>query len=56
MGSEELDKLVEDMFDNYIEGGFDFNTSQSLHDIFKGIFKDAVKMTIDVYENEEDEE
>lgn len=53
---EQMDQMIDEMFDDYIKDGFDFNTSQSLHDIFKGIFKDAVELTIAVFESAEDEE
>jgi len=48
--TENLENLVEDMFSTYTEGGFDFNTDQSLNDIFFMIFSDAVQMTLNVLE------
>jgi len=53
---EKLDELVEDMFETYIEDGFDFNTDQSLNDIFFMIFNDAVQMTLKVLEENSEEE
>jgi len=53
---EQLDEMIQDMFEGYLDGGLDFTSSQSLEDIFKGIFSDAVKMTISVLEEDEDEE
>jgi len=50
---EELKVEVDQMFEEYLEGGFDFNSSQSLEDIFRKIFTDAVNLTIDVYEKED---
>ena len=53
---DQLDEMIQDMFEGYLDGGLDFTSSQSLEDIFKGIFSDAVKMTISVLEEDEDEE
>jgi len=53
---DQLDEMIQDMFEGYLDGGLDFTSSQSLEDIFKGIFSDAVKMTIDVLEEAEDDE
>jgi len=52
----QLGELVEDMFETYIEDGFDFNTDQSLNDIFFMIFNDAVQMTLKVLEENSEEE
>jgi len=53
---EKLEELVEDMFETYIEDGFDFNTDQSLNDIFFMIFNDAVQMTLKVLEENSEED
>ena len=53
---EQLDEMVDEMFESYCEGGFDFDTDQSLNDIFKMIFNDAVRMTLSVLESQEEEE
>jgi len=47
---DQLNKIVEDMFEKYIENGFDFNTDQTLNNIFFMIFSDAVQMTLSVLE------
>jgi hypothetical protein len=56
---EQLAEMIEEMYEEYTESGFDFTTEQSLDEIFKGIFTDAVNMTVavlDSLEEEEDEE
>jgi hypothetical protein len=52
---EKLSAMIGDMFETYIEGGFDFNTDQSLNDIFLMIFSDAVQMTLNVLEGDDEE-
>lgn len=54
--NEELNEMIAEMFDNYLEGGMDLDTEQSLQDVFFMIFSDAVNMTIAVLDAEEDEE
>ena len=44
----ELESMIREMFEDYNKNGFDFNSDQSLNDIFFGIFSDAVNMTIDM--------
>lgn len=53
---EQLSEMIDEMFDGYIEDGFDFNSSQSLEDIFRNIFTDAVHMTVAILEGDEEEE
>jgi len=48
----EIDEYIDELYDNYVQEGLDFNTDQTLHDIFKQIFGDAVKLTIKDVENE----
>jgi len=50
---EQFDNMIEDMFKEYCKDGFDFNTEQSLHDIFKKIFRDAVMATLNTLEEPE---
>jgi len=52
---EQLSEMIDEMFDGYIEDGFDFNSSQSLEDIFRNIFTDAVHMTVAILEGDEEE-
>ena len=52
---EQLSEMIDEMFDGYIEDGFDFNSSQSLEDIFRNIFTDAVHMTVGILEGDEEE-
>jgi len=54
----QLNEMIEDMFEEYMSDGFDFNTEQSFGEVFKDIFSDAVRMTIEVLEasDEEDED
>ena len=51
---QEIDEMINSMFENYMEGGFDFNSDMSFTEVFKQIFVDAVNMTISVYESEEE--
>lgn len=51
---EQLDEMIQEMFESYLEDGFDFTSSQSLEDIFRVIFSDAVRLTIKVLEEEEE--
>jgi len=48
----EIDEYIDELYENYVQEGLDFNTDQTLHDIFKQIFGDAVKLTIKDVENE----
>jgi hypothetical protein len=50
---EELKTRIQGMFEDYLGDGLDFNSSQSLEDIFRNIFTDAVNLTIKVYEKDE---
>lgn len=52
---EQLDEMLDEMFETYCDGGFDFDTDQSLNDIFKMIFDDAVRMTLSILEGQEEE-
>jgi len=52
---EQLSEMIDEMFDGYIKDGFDFNSSQSLEDIFRNIFTDAVHMTVAILEGDEEE-
>ena len=53
---EQLLKMIEEMYKEYIEGGFDFSTSDTFDEIFKRIFTDAVQMTIAIFEQEDETE
>jgi len=53
---DQMKEMIDEMFEEYLEGGFDFTTEQSLEEIFKGIFSDAVAMTIDILESAETED
>jgi len=52
---EQMEEIINGMYDEYVEGGFDFNTSQSLDDIFRMIFKDAFMAAVSIYESQEEE-
>lgn len=52
---EKLEEMVEDMYQNYIHGGFDFNTNDTFDIIFKRIFSDAVHATLNVLESQQKE-
>jgi len=51
-----VEEMASEMFDEYCDGGFDFNTGMTFDEIFRKIFVDAVKATVSVYEPEEDTE
>lgn len=53
---EQMEAMIDEMFEEYAEGGFDLTTDQSLNDVFKMIFSDAVHMTISVLESADQEE
>jgi len=53
---EQVLEMIEEMYEEYIEGGFDFSTSDTFDEIFKRIFTDAVQMTIAVFEQEDETE
>jgi hypothetical protein len=54
---EQLKDLVDNLYNGYQEEGFDLNTDMTFNDIFKKVFGDAVRMTIEILESaEEDEE
>jgi hypothetical protein len=47
---EQLLEMIDEMFSNYMDGGFDFNSDMTFTEVFKQIFSDAVKATIDILE------
>jgi len=53
---EKLKEMIEDMYQRYIQGGFDFSTSDTFDMIFKRIFSDAVIETLKVLESQQEEE
>jgi len=53
---EQLKELIDNLYESYQEEGFDLNTDMTFNDIFKRVFGDAVKMTIDILENSDQEE
>ena len=53
---EQMEEIIDNMYDEYVEGGFDFTTSQSLDDIFRMIFKDAFMAAVNIYESQEEGE
>ena len=52
---EQMEEIIDGLYDEYVEEGFDFNTSQSLDDIFRMIFKDAFMAAVNIYESQEEE-
>jgi hypothetical protein len=52
----EIEEVASNLFDEYCEDGFDFDTSMTFDEIFRKIFVDAVKITVDTYESEEEDE
>jgi hypothetical protein len=53
---EELDQMIEEMFEDYMSKGFDFNSDMSFTEVFKKIYSDAVNMTIEILENIDDDD
>ena len=53
---EDLEEMIAELYESYVEEGFDFNTSDTFDAIFKRIFSDAVKMTLEVLESQEEKE
>jgi hypothetical protein len=53
---EQMEVIIDGLYDEYVEGGFDFTTSQSLDDIFRMIFKDAFMAAVNIYESQEEGE
>jgi len=50
-----VENMASTLFDEYIEGGFDFDTSMTFDEVFRKIFVDAVVITVGIYEPEEEE-
>jgi len=50
-----VEYMASEMYDEYCEGGFDFDTGMTFDDIFRKIFVDAVTLTVSVYEPDEEE-
>ena len=53
---EQLSEMIDEMFEDYMNGGFDFNSDMSFTEVFKQVFTDAVNMTITVLEGAEKQE
>ena len=51
---EQLDELVENLYEEYQRDGFDLNTDMTFDEVFKKIFGDAVGITIDILEKAEE--
>jgi hypothetical protein len=49
-----VEEMASTMFDEYCDGGFDFDTSMTFDEIFRKIYIDAVTATVAVYEPEEE--
>lgn len=52
----QMDEMLDALYEEYVAEGFDFNTDQSLNDIFLMIFKDAFMTAVSIYESQEEEE
>jgi len=50
-----VEEMASEMFDEYCDSGFDFDTGMTFDEIFRRIFIDAVTATVAVYEPEEEE-
>lgn len=50
-----VEDMASEMYDEYCDGGFDFDTGMTFDEIFRRIFVDAVTATVAVYEPEEEE-
>jgi len=51
--NDEMYEMIDEMYQDYIKDGFDFNTSDTFDEIFKRIFTDAVTLTLKVLDEEE---
>jgi len=51
---EQLEEMINNMYADYTEEGFDFSTSDTFDEIFKRIFTDAVNMTLKILEESEE--
>ena len=52
---EKLEEMVDQMYKDYIQGGFDFNTNDTFDMVFKKIFSDAVYATLNILDNQQQE-
>jgi hypothetical protein len=50
---ETMDDILQSMYENYIEGGFDFATSDTFDEVFRRIFFAGAQAVIDMIEDEE---
>ena len=53
---EELNNMIEGLYQDYIQDGFDFDTQMTFDEVFRKIFSDAVACTLKVLEDDEKEE
>lgn len=53
--NEEFQNMIDEMFDEYIKDGFDFNSSMTFEEVFKTIFTDAITIAINTLDAESDE-
>lgn len=52
---EEFQALVEEMFEEFMSGGFDFDSSMTFDEVFKQAFTAGVQMVLEDLEDENDE-
>jgi hypothetical protein len=50
---ETMDDILQSMYEEYIEGGFDFSTSDTFDEVFKRIFFAGAQAVVDMIEDEE---
>jgi hypothetical protein len=52
---EQLTEMIDEMFDEYMSDGFDFNSSMSFDEVFRQVFEGAVTMTMKILEEEQED-
>jgi len=53
---EQFEELLNEMFEAFMEDGFDFNSGMTFDEVFKQVFSAGVNMAIEVMENSEEGE
>jgi hypothetical protein len=49
-----MNDLIEELYQDYIEGGFDFSTDDSFDDVFKRLFFAGAEAVINMIEENEE--
>jgi len=51
---QEVQEMVDAMFDEYMANGFDFTSDMTFDEVFKTIFSDAIMIALAAFEEESD--